>query len=80
MVWPRLKGALAANPPWRREFLSRVVVNGANDRLMTQLYRSLIRSSQPPTAGEMKPYLDRLIQAGALRRGVSRLARDEFTG
>ena len=31
---------------------------------MTQLYRSLIRSSQPPTAVEMKPYLDRLILAG----------------
>jgi hypothetical protein len=59
-----LEGALAVNPPWRHEFLSRVIVNGANDRLMTQLYRSLIRSSQPPTAGEMKPYLDRLIQAG----------------
>jgi hypothetical protein len=59
-----LEGALATNPPWRREFLSRVVVSGANDRLMTQLYRSLIRSSQPPTAAEMKPYLDRLIQAG----------------
>src|SRR5262245_33453287 len=59
-----LEGALAANPPWRREFLSRVVVNGANDRLMTRLYRSLSRSNQPPTAGEMKPYLERLIQAG----------------
>jgi len=59
-----LEGVLAANPPWRREFLSRVVVNGANDRLMTQLYRSLIRSNQPPTASEMKPYLDRLINAG----------------
>ena len=56
------------------------VVNGANDRLMTQLYQSLIRSSQPPTALEMKPYLDRLILDGALRRGVPRLARDEFTG
>ena len=59
-----LEGALATNPPWRREFLSRVVVSGANDRLMTQLYRSLVRSNKPPTAAEMKPYLDRLIQAG----------------
>jgi hypothetical protein len=59
-----LEGALAAHPPWRHEFLSRVVVNGANDRLMTQLYRSLTRSNQPPTASEMKPYLERLIQAG----------------
>ena len=31
---------------------------------MTQLYQSLIRSAQPPTALEMKPYLDRLIQMG----------------
>jgi hypothetical protein len=31
---------------------------------MTQLYQSLIRSSQPPTALEMKPYLDRLILMG----------------
>ena len=31
---------------------------------MTQLYQSLIRSSQPPTAHEMKPYLNRLIRMG----------------
>ena len=31
---------------------------------MTQLYQSLIRSSHPPTALEMKPYLDRLILVG----------------
>jgi tetratricopeptide (TPR) repeat protein len=59
-----LEGALAANPPWRRSFLARAIVNGANDRLMTQLYQSLIHSRQPPTADEMKPYLDRLILAG----------------
>jgi len=59
-----LEGALAANPPWRRSFLASAVANGANDRLMTQLYQSLIRSSQPPTAAEMKPYLDRLILVG----------------
>jgi hypothetical protein len=59
-----LEGVLAANPPWRRSFLGEAVVNGANDRLMTQLYQSLIRSSHPPTALEMKPYLDRLILMG----------------
>jgi hypothetical protein len=59
-----LEGALAANPPWRRAFLARAIVNGANDRLMTQLYQSLIHSRQPPTADEMKPYLDRLILVG----------------
>src|SRR5437870_4959498 len=59
-----LEGALAANPPWRRSFLVSAVVNGVNDRLMTQLYQSLIHSRQPPTADEMKPYLDRLILAG----------------
>jgi hypothetical protein len=59
-----LEGALAANPPWRRSFLSSAIVNGANDRLMMQLYQSLIRSRQPPTADEMKPYLDRLILVG----------------
>jgi hypothetical protein len=58
-----LEGALAANPPWRRSFL-RAIVTGANDRLMTQLYQSLIHSRQPPTADEMKPYLDRLILVG----------------
>jgi hypothetical protein len=58
-----LEGALAANPPWRRAFLG-TAVNGANDRLMTQLYQSLIHSRQPPTADEMKPYLDRLILVG----------------
>ena len=58
-----LEGALAANPPWRGSFLGDVV-NGANDRLMAQLYQSLIRSSQPPTANELKPYLNRLIRTG----------------
>jgi tetratricopeptide (TPR) repeat protein len=58
-----LEGTLAANPPWRRSFLGQVV-NGTNDRLMTQLYQSLIRSSQPPSALEMQPYLDRLILLG----------------
>jgi hypothetical protein len=58
-----LEGALAANPPWRRSFL-RAIVTGANDRLMTQLYQSLIHSRQPPTADDMKPYLDRLILVG----------------
>src|SRR5262245_57843057 len=59
-----LEKALAANPPWRRWFLGGAIVNGANDRLMTQLYQALIHSRQPPTADEMKPYLDRLILAG----------------
>jgi hypothetical protein len=59
-----LEGALAANPPWRRSFLASAVVNGANDRLMMQLYQSLIHSRQRPTADEMKPYLNRLILAG----------------
>jgi hypothetical protein len=57
-----LKGALAANPPWRGSFLGEAVAQGANDRLMTELYQSLIHSSQPPTADEMKPYLNRLTQ------------------
>jgi hypothetical protein len=59
-----LGGALAANPPWRRSFLGAVV--GVNDRLMTQLYQSLIHGRQPPMADEMKPYLDRLILVGRL--------------
>jgi hypothetical protein len=58
-----LEKSLAADPPWRRNFLSQVA-NGTNDHLMTQLYQSLIRSGQPPTALEMKPYLDRLILVG----------------
>jgi hypothetical protein len=58
-----LEASLAANPPWRRSFLGQIA-NGANDRLMTQLYQFLIHSGQPPTAREMKPYLDRLILMG----------------
>jgi hypothetical protein len=59
-----LEEALAANPPWRRSFLASSIVTGANDRLMTRLYQSLIHSRQSPTADEMKPYLDRLILVG----------------
>lgn len=59
-----LQNALASKPPWRSLFLSQAVVKGSGDLLMTQLYQSLIRSGQPPTSLEMKPYLDRLIQMG----------------
>src|SRR5262249_16034381 len=59
-----LERALAANPPWRRGFLVGAIVNGANDRFVTQLYQSLIHSRQPPTADEMKPYRNRLILVG----------------
>jgi hypothetical protein len=59
-----LEGALATNLPWRRSFLASVAIYGVNDRLMTQLYQSLIHSRQPPTTDEMKPYVDRLILAG----------------
>jgi len=59
-----LQDALASKPPWRSLFLSQAVVKGPGDFLMTQVYQSLIRSSQPPTSLEMKPYLDRLIQMG----------------
>jgi hypothetical protein len=58
-----LERSLTANPPWRRAFL-RQVVEGGNERLTMQLYRFLLRSGQPPTALEMKPYLDRLILVG----------------
>ena len=56
------------------------VVNGANDRLMTQLYQSLIRSSQPPTALEMKPYLDRLIRMGRFEEAYQDWRATTFTG
>jgi hypothetical protein len=75
-----LETSVAANPPWRRAFLSQVA-NGANDDLMTQLYQSLIRSDHPPTALEMKPYLDRLILVGrfgeAYQDWRATISRDE---
>ena len=74
-----LEGALAANPPWRGSFLADVV-NGANEGLMTQLYQSLIHSSQPPTTNELKPYLNRLIRMGRFDEAYQDWRATKFTG
>jgi tetratricopeptide (TPR) repeat protein len=59
-----LEETLAANPPWRSSFLRQAVTKGASDLFMTRLYQSLIKSNQPPTTVEIRPYVDRLIQLG----------------
>src|SRR5262249_50673643 len=55
---------LAKSPPWRAWFLSELSARLANQARLVQLYAALNETSKPPTKGELRPYLDRLIKDG----------------
>ncbi|MFZ0846186.1 MAG: hypothetical protein WAM62_10370, partial [Pseudolabrys sp.] len=59
-----LANLLAANPPWRPDFLSRLSAQAPDTGRLTQLYAALQNSPHPPDAKELSPYLDRLIRDG----------------
>src|SRR6516165_2831736 len=52
---------LATSPPWRTWFLSQLSGRLANQARLVQLYAALSKTGQPPTAEELRPYLNRLI-------------------
>jgi tetratricopeptide (TPR) repeat protein len=68
VVYPRafeaLTAFLAESPPWRAWFLSELSARLANQTRLVELYAALNQTSKPPTKGELRPYLSRLIKDG----------------
>lgn len=59
-----LASFIAADPPWRGEFLAKLSHQLSDAGRLMQLYSILKDSQNPPNATELRPYLDRLIRDG----------------
>jgi len=59
-----LQRLLAANPPWRREFLDRLPANITDARTPLKIMLGLKDSSVPPSADDLKRYLNFLTSKG----------------
>lgn len=59
-----LLARLKRDPPWRRDFLSRLPAHIDDARSPLELYLGLKGSSAPPTVAEQKSYLDFLVARG----------------
>jgi len=59
-----LTAFLATSPPWRLLFLSELSARLANQTRLVQLYTALNDTEHPPTTGELRPYVSRLIKDG----------------
>ena len=59
-----LIGSLVTEPPWRNWFLSQLSARLANQSRLSQLFDALNETQAPPSKGELRPYLDRLIRDG----------------
>ena len=59
-----LKLLLSTNPPWRPQFLSSVPNAISDARTPLDILLSLKDTANPPTATDLRPYLDFLIQHG----------------
>ena len=59
-----LKSLLSTNPPWRPQFLSSVPNAISDARTPLDILLSLKDTANPPTAKDLRPYLDFLIQHG----------------
>jgi len=59
---PAILKALAAEPEWRREFIPRLLDAVADARVPLELFLALKATGSPPTAGELRPYLNFLIE------------------
>jgi hypothetical protein len=57
-----LTAFLATSPPWRPWFLSELSTRLANKTRLVQLYAALNDTEHPPTTGELRPYVNRLIK------------------
>ena len=53
---------LVTAPPWRGWFLMSLSTALANRSRLTELYAALKEQNSPPTAGELIPYLNRLVR------------------
>jgi hypothetical protein len=59
-----LKQLLAGNPPWRREFFSRLPANISDARTPLDMLLSLKNTPTPPSSDELRSYLHLLISRG----------------
>jgi len=59
-----LKDFLAKNPPWRSQFFAMLPGRVSDARTPLDLFLSLRNSKAPPTAGNLRSYLDFLIGRG----------------
>jgi hypothetical protein len=59
-----LNALLATNPPWRQQFLSYFPNAITDARTPLAILLSLKNTANPPTASDLRPYLDFLIQHG----------------
>lgn len=58
---PLIKAALADNPPWRKEFFSRLPQSVTDPRTPLDLLLALQNSSVPPNAEDLGPYVNLLV-------------------
>jgi hypothetical protein len=61
---PKLKQLIAMNPPWRGQFFASLPSVTTDARTGLDFLLSAKESSAPPTAGELRPYLDFLVNRG----------------
>ena len=59
-----LKHLLAGNPPWRRGFFDRLPSNISDARTPLEILLTLKNTLIPPTAADLRSYLDFLIRRG----------------
>ena len=59
-----LQKLIATNPPWRRDFFNRLPANITDARTPLQILLSLKNSPDPPTAADLRGYLNFLIGNG----------------
>jgi hypothetical protein len=60
-----LLAALSRKPPWRHRMLAELGRSGIEPNVVFALLSDLAASPNPPTAGEIFPFLDHLISKGA---------------
>jgi hypothetical protein len=57
-----LKAALADDPPWRSVVLENLPRAVDDERTLLDIFLALLRSRHPPTAAELDPYLNFLVE------------------
>lgn len=62
-----ISAMLATDPPWRAALLAQLCDQIKEPLGLVELYRVMEQSRHPPTADELRPYLNRLIASGHYR-------------
>lgn len=79
-----LKAVLADNPPWRSTVLQNLPRAVDDERILLDIFVALRRSRHPPTAAELDPYLNFLVEHRMYQLGyytwLQFLRPDELAG